>query len=487
MYRTKLPLLLTRISSRCVNYSDTQPKHGMKQAKGHRRKGKKLPLDWRKVNHNPAKLPYAWKPPNWDKENVIDHEYEKILAEYIPGYQPTLDPTEHPDYKQEPAYEMSCDTKLFEGLDHALSITKSILVDTKLPKQIHELAQNNLIVDQDRKVCDVFRHGLMFDIHPRTINQAKDARQDPTYDNFKLYSTPDRYVPLIMLNMRMLCQELIVKYPKMLDTMPAENIDMNIFFTRSCDSIDFGDDKYNSEKKWNILLSGNPGIQLLKKEKLKPFANTEEVANSKDINVGTIYPITPIVDLKETNIYKNDVAINLSQETTYKHFHTLLLNNLDEFTTAEMYGRMAMYLFGALYARALRHHGRNVDVLDEPLAGQCIASNGQTYQFMAMQLNTMNLKTDFGVKNMVWIESPKEVSEIQYVPIMHRSMPFEEERKYRQPEHIRRFTAQRPEKYTGIPMFSACSHRLWKNPGYYSDYDERVFPLFLGMMINGNY
>ena len=47
----------------------------------------------------------------------------------------------------------------------------------------------------------------------------------------------------------------------------------------------------------------------------------------------------------------------------------------------------------------------DVKTLPEPITTQCIGTNGEMYSFMCFQLNTLNLDSGDGIKNMAWFDS----------------------------------------------------------------------------------
>lgn len=48
-------------------------------------------------------------------------------------------------------------------------------------------------------------------------------------------------------------------------------------------------------------------------------------------------------------------------------------------------------------------------VLDKPVVLQCVATNGRLFQFLVFQLNTTDLTSDTGVKNLVWLEEDQSL------------------------------------------------------------------------------
>ena len=63
-----------------------------------------------------------------------------------------------------------------------------------------------------------------------------------------------------------------------------------------------------------------------------------------------------------------------------------------------------MFTFAHLVAKALScQDNQQGKVLQQPLAAQCITTNGIRTSLICYQLNTLDFKSDDGVKNMVWI------------------------------------------------------------------------------------
>ena len=63
-----------------------------------------------------------------------------------------------------------------------------------------------------------------------------------------------------------------------------------------------------------------------------------------------------------------------------------------------------MFTFAHLVAKALSCHSNKMgEVLQQPLAAQCVVTNGIKTSLLCYQLNTLDLKNDDGVKNMVWL------------------------------------------------------------------------------------
>lgn len=48
-------------------------------------------------------------------------------------------------------------------------------------------------------------------------------------------------------------------------------------------------------------------------------------------------------------------------------------------------------------------------VLEKPIVVQSVGTNGRLFQFVVFQLNTTDLETDSGVKNMAWVDADQQL------------------------------------------------------------------------------
>uniref|UniRef100_H2Z2H7 Large ribosomal subunit protein mL37 n=1 Tax=Ciona savignyi TaxID=51511 RepID=H2Z2H7_CIOSA len=419
----------------------------------------RIPINWRDVNYNPAQIPSAWKPDNWDEKRKIDYKREEEMAKYIPGYKKKVPLEMQEDYQKEPAFFVGEETEISGSLKQSLFLTKSVMPVTGLPRQVMDFVDSHPIdmedCSQDERVKQVLRHALLFDIDPRTLEIDQQA-QPAKHDAYKIYSKPDRYVPLIMKELIRLCNiKLCQAGGYFNDRMSLEQLTSNITFKRSCDS--FNNDLLPGiDPNWKIFMSSSPAIQVLSKRPLQPFATTAEVESSANIPLPNLYPILPVINLKQTHIYKDTMDTGLYDGFPRPNLHTIVMFNLHKLGTSELYAKMNQALFTSLYSRAMSVHGE-AKVLETPLTGQCIASDGQNFQFMCMQLNTTDLSNDSGIKNMVWID--------------------EEE-----PSELLDAVEDRPPSST---MYSECSHAVWWTPEYIDNYNPHVFKLFKALWLNG--
>lgn len=418
---------------------------------GSKRGRNKIPLDWRKVDHNPAKLPWAWIPDDWEEKNTIDYDREKELEKYIPGYETKVRDIEHPDYHERVNYSFVPDTKLIEGFKQALCLTKSVLYE-EMPSVIQQLTEVAEIPDQDDKVIKIFQHAHLFDIDPENFD-TKNRRQKRYQDNFKIFPTVGRYCPLILENLIRLCYQHPYSLGCVNSRMLAKKVECSTYVRRVSETN--SEMMSHVENDWLVSFKSGGGMQLLSKFPMQPFVDSEVVDQSASIALPNTFPVLPVVDLAKTNIYQKEISSGLVEGAPISNMHTLFLLNLNGMTAEELYGQMTCQLFACLHSRAVSKYGSDPIDLEEPVCGQAIGTDGQDFQFLCMQLNTTKLDSDKGIKNMVWTNAPSEDT-----PLGKRYLP--------------------------LPMYQSCSHRDWQSPGYYTGYDPSVFKYFLAMWLNGS-
>lgn len=62
-------------------------------------------------------------------------------------------------------------------------------------------------------------------------------------------------------------------------------------------------------------------------------------------------------------------------------------------------------------------------VLEKPVVVQSIATNGRLFQFLVFQLNTTDLTSDTGVKNLAWLEEDQPLYDFAKVrPVIRKKV-----------------------------------------------------------------
>ncbi|NWR71035.1 RM37 protein, partial [Centropus unirufus] len=213
--------------------------------------------------------------------------------------------------------------------------------------------------------------------------------------------------PVLFEDLIHLCRLMSAKYPVLTKRMLARNYRIAATWERE-----------------SILLQvrGLNGILLNSMTPIPPVASKEEVLATEDHVLETFYPISPTIDLQEVNVYKelNDTGKSGSgcfrDGYPYSHPHTLFFlesANIrpNRFRPEQLRAKMLMFAFGNALAKAKVLYGNDPKVLEQPVVVQSIGTDGQLFQFMVFQLNTTDLVSNDGIKNLVWIDSDQNLYE----------------------------------------------------------------------------
>ncbi|KFR14815.1 hypothetical protein N306_07509, partial [Opisthocomus hoazin] len=242
------------------------------------------------------------------------------------------------------------------------------------------------------------------DLEERVMGAVWRAR---IWDTTEVAPRRERYCPVLLEDLIHLCRLMCVKYPSLTKRMLARNYRIAATWERE-----------------SILLQvrGLNGILVNSMTPIPPVASKEEILATEDHVLETFYPISPTIDLQEVNVYKELNDTGFKDGYPYSHPHTLFFlesANIrpQRFRPEQLRAKMLMFAFGNALAKAKALYGNDPKVLEQPIVVQSIGTDGQLFQFMVFQLNTTDLVSNDGVKNLVWIDSDHNLYEkAQYVP-----------------------------------------------------------------------
>ena len=94
----------------------------------------------------------------------------------------------------------------------------------------------------------------------------------------------------------------------------------------------------------------------------------------------------------------------------YPYPHTLyLLESANcrahRFQPDQLRAKMILFAFGNALAQARLLYGNDPKVLEQPVVVQSVGTDGRVFQFLVLQLNTTDLASEEGIKNLVWVDS----------------------------------------------------------------------------------
>ncbi|XP_073936139.1 large ribosomal subunit protein mL37 isoform X2 [Castor canadensis] len=159
-----------------------------------------------------------------------------------------------------------------------------------------------------------------------------------------------------------------------------------------------------------LQVRGSSGTRLNAKDPLPPIASREEVEATNNHVLETFYPVSPTIDLQQCNVYdvKNDTGFCEGYPYPYPHtLYFLERANIrpQRFHPDQLRAKMILFAFGNALAQARLLYGNTTKVLEQPIVVQSVGTDGRVFQFLVLQLNTTDLVSDEGVKNLVWVDS----------------------------------------------------------------------------------
>ncbi|XP_004699455.1 39S ribosomal protein L37, mitochondrial [Echinops telfairi] len=284
---------------------------------------------------------------------------------------------EQPLYKEQTCHIFHQRCRLIEGVKQALWLTKTQLIDG-LPEKLRSIADDpgNHIENQDARVLNAV-------FHARLWHSTEDTPKRETY------------CPVIVDSLIQLCKSQIPKHPALIQRICAQNYSFCTTWTRE-----------------SVLLQvrGSSGTRLSARAPLPPIATREEVEATKAHVLETFYPISPTIDLQECHLYDVKDDTGFQEGYPYPFPHTLYLLETaqirpNRFAPDQLRAKMLLFAFGHALAQARHLYGPDPQILAQPVTVQSVGTDGRVFQFLVFQLNTTDLASSGGIKNLVWVDS----------------------------------------------------------------------------------
>ncbi|KAK2107332.1 39S ribosomal protein L37, mitochondrial [Saguinus oedipus] len=329
---------------------------------------------------------------------------------------------EHPLYKDQPCYifhhQRFC-------VKQALWLTKTKLIEG-LPEKVLSLVADpgNHVENQDERVLSVISHARLWHCTEEIPKR-------------------ETYCPVIVDSLIQLCKSQILKHPSLARRICAQNSMSSASWNRDLASADTPQEAilkvfFQAHFVWwqhviscgdlcegclctltmagllmkSLLLQvrGFIETQLNTKDRLPTIASREEVEATKNHVLETFYPISPTIDLHECNVYDVKDHTGFREGYPYPYPHTLYL--LDKanlrprrFQPDQLRAKMILFAFGSALAQARLLYGNDAKVLEQPVVVQSVGTDGRVFHFLVFQLNTTDLASNEGVKNLAWVDS----------------------------------------------------------------------------------
>uniref|UniRef100_A0A8C9FFM3 Large ribosomal subunit protein mL37 n=1 Tax=Pavo cristatus TaxID=9049 RepID=A0A8C9FFM3_PAVCR len=305
--------------------------------------------------------------------------------------------------------------RMLEGVRQAQWLTKTKLVQG-LPAAVLSIAENpaHQLQEQEEAVHRAIAHARL-------------------WETTEVAPRREKYCPVLFEDLIHLCRSMSMKYPSLARRMLARNYRIAATWER---------------ESTLLQIRGLNGILMNSMTPIPPIASKEEILATKDHVLETFYPISPTIDLQEVIVYQELNDTGFKDGYPYSHPHTLYFlesanNRPNRFRPEQLRAKMLMFAFGNALAKARVLYGNDPQVLEQPIVVQSVGTDGQLFQFLVFQLNTTDLVSNDGIKNLVWIDSDQKLYEsAQCVPEVKKRVVTKPTGIYGlQPETFKKFLA----------------------------------------------
>lgn len=289
-------------------------------------------------------------------------------------------------------YVMHGKTKVSESENQTLALTKTISYQG-LPSQLQSLIDVESIPNQDELVQTSILQAQVWDGDQFKLPKKVDIK-NPGYNFKRAYGTRHKKkVSGLLEKLVFLCDGAIGKYPACLYRDKVKNAFCNVNIERNGSNITF-------QMPCEVLVTSN--------KPLRQFALPNEVAETEKQEVPNVFPIKPTLDLDKLEEKPPSPCIT---RVNNKHIHTLFLaqKSFGFWFPKQTLAQAIAACFSFTAKEAQMKYGVDVKVLPEPISVQCVYMDIKSFNFLAYQLNTLELDHNDGVKNQVWIDTPLDV------------------------------------------------------------------------------
>ena len=225
--------------------------------------------------------------------------------------------------------------------------------------------------------------GLM-NIFNRSLLQAK------AFENSLIGSTDPNYSYGFLQN--------FIRLLHIRDTLAAKEVHYS-WDTKVASTFFRGDTLYALREYIDLMISSKHPLQAHFPDSVVQESIVREIPST--------LPIYPTIDLTLQKDVKMKHETGISLSSSFPHLHTAIILYQNALKDIYIIQKGICTTFSKLYAEAkLKMADGSSGVLDQPLSGQCIVTNGKTFTFFYYQLNTIDMNSDDGVKNLVHIAGP---------------------------------------------------------------------------------
>ncbi|KAH8382714.1 hypothetical protein KR009_004906 [Drosophila setifemur] len=327
-------------------------------------------------------------------EDILNPKLEKKRVRIVgPRESAIPEDSAHPNWHSKVCHSISDNSVLIGGLPQAQVLTNSIELQT-FPKQIEDAIANQQLSNAiDKNVRNAILAAHVLDAEQVKLPKVR-LPERPAFNLPRTYGISHERVNRLLINkllheIEKLAGRSVSVRRKMID---------NAFF------------------KASLTKDGDLYGFALTAEKVV-FANRaiEAIKGKFEGSLPDLYPMKSTISIPKQHIYLTDNLYPLRTDINCSHPHTIfsvfnknLVNNVhkSDVTTSQLQARTLLKAFAVAAARAKQLHGESLEgVLPKPIVVQSVQTDGRTFHFGVLQLNTLDLGANSTAKN-YWFHRP---------------------------------------------------------------------------------
>ncbi|XP_013389235.1 39S ribosomal protein L37, mitochondrial [Lingula anatina] len=300
-------------------------------------------------------------------------------------------PNDHPDFHEQKRHIFNLNTYLLEGTKQIKTLTKTQVIEGQ-PKPLADLIGK---VD----------HPLQDELIQRYIMQA-NVWNPATYKlpkriNFRLPGW--KYKPETGITMGLMMRTLVENLIRLCDMIAVEEYPQVL--TERRHTHDHVTWTHFNTQGVPIHVLAHSDHMISSNKPLPLFADEAMIDSSKAIVLPDFYPMSPLIDVKLHNVWREDTCNGWTPEYQFPHVHNFVFLNNDTWPNDRRNARAIMFCLAHCLTQAKKLYGEDVKVLPKPISVNCTHTNGIVFHFVNFQLNTLDFENQEGVKNIAWIDS----------------------------------------------------------------------------------
>ncbi|XP_016931425.4 large ribosomal subunit protein mL37 [Drosophila suzukii] len=321
-------------------------------------------------------------------EDLLNAKVEKKLVDIVGTREKTiLEDTKHPDWHSTVCHSYSDNSVLIGGLPQAQVLTNCIEIPT-FPKQIEDtIASQQLPKSIDKSI----RHAILAS-HVLDAEQVKLPKvrvpERPRFNLPRSYGISHERVNRLLVNKLLHETEKLAGRSVSIRKRFIDNATFKTSLNKDGDLLGFS---INAEK----VVFANRAIEAIK--------------GKFEGDLPDLYPMKTTISIPKRHIYQTENFYPLRTDISCSHPHTIftvfnkhLVKNShgSEVTTSQLHARTLVKAFVVAAARARQLHGDSLEgALPKPIVVQSVQTDGRTFHFGVLQLNTLDLGANSTTKN----------------------------------------------------------------------------------------